>query len=82
MKTFDEIYGELQSGDNNELNNLWKEAKNKQEKANKIAVTICLIIDILAIIIFFSIGKKVNSIFAIMLLLIPVLVMNLFVYIK
>ncbi|MBQ2835507.1 MAG: DUF3137 domain-containing protein [Clostridia bacterium] len=81
MKTFDEIYEELQSGDNNELNNLWKDAKNKSEKANKTALTICLIIDILAIILFFSIGIKVSSIFAIIPLLIPVLVINLFVYI-
>ena len=34
MKIFDEIYEELQNTDNNELNNLWKEAKLKGEKAN------------------------------------------------
>lgn len=81
MKTFDEIYEELQSGDNNELNNLWKEAKSKREKANKTALTICLIIDILAIIVFFNIRIKISSILAIMPVLIPVLVMNLFVYV-
>ena len=81
MRTFDEIYEELQSGDNNELNNLWKEAKSKDEKANKISLKICLIIDILAIIIFFISGIKIKSIFFIMPVLIWVLVINLFVYV-
>ena len=81
MKTFDKIYEELQSSDNNELNALWKEAKSKGEKANKISLKICLIIDILAIIIFFISGIKINSIFFIMPVLIWVLVINLFVYV-
>ena len=32
MKTFDEIYEELQSTDNNELNEAWEQAKKESEK--------------------------------------------------
>jgi len=81
MKTFDEIYEELQSGDNNELNNLWKEAKKEKDKANKISGTICLIIDIFAIIIFLCSGITKISIFAIMPQLVTILIINLFVVI-
>lgn len=51
MKTFDEIYNELQSGDNNELNDLWKEAKAESDKSKKIILTICAVIDIFLLII-------------------------------
>ena len=58
MKTFDEIYEELQSTNNKELNEAWKEAKKESEKANKIAGIICLIIDIFFVI---AIIKNMNS---------------------
>ena len=54
MKTFDEIYEELQSADNSELNDLWQEAKKESESAKKIAVIVCLIIDVLFITLFFK----------------------------
>ena len=50
MKTFDEIYNDLQSTNNSELNEAWKEAKKESEKTNKIAGIICLIIDIFFVI--------------------------------
>ena len=81
MKTFDEIYEELQSGDNKELNQVWQEAQKEKNRAKKITTTICLTIDILAIIIFISRGVKLNSIFFIMPLLMPILVINLFVFV-
>ena len=81
MKTFDEIYNELQNGDNNELNNLWKEAKAKGEKANKISLTICLIIDVFAIIILLLTGIIFKSLFSLMFIAVPVLIANLFVYV-
>ena len=59
MKTFDEIYEELQSADNNELNEAWKEAKKENEKANKIGITICLIIDIFIMI--FCIENRIST---------------------
>ena len=46
MKTFDEIYEELQNGKNNELNIAWEEAKKESKKTTKIAGIICLIIDL------------------------------------
>lgn len=79
MKTFDEIYEELQNADNNELNNLWKEAKKEKDKANNISKTICLTIDIFAIIIFFSNGISFRSIFSIMPQLVTLLIINLLV---
>ena len=77
MKTFDEIYEELQSTDNNELNDLWKEAKKEKDKANKISGTICLIINIFAIILLFNL----KSLFSLMFVLVPILIINLFVVI-
>jgi len=81
MKTFDEIYEELQSGDNNELNNLWKEAQKEKNKVNKIIKIICIPIDIVALIIFFNMLIKGTSIFAIMPLLIPLFIINFFVFV-
>lgn len=81
MKTFDEIYEELQNGNNNELNNLWQEAKNEQNKANKISLIICLIIDICAMIIIFNKGINLSSILFILPILAPILIVNLFVVI-
>lgn len=75
MKNFDEIYEELQGENNNELNDLWKELKNKIKKANKISLLVCLIMDILAVIIFLE--TKVNSIFSKMPLLMIVIVIDL-----
>ena len=53
MKTFEEIYEELQNADNDELNNAWKAVKEENKKIKKITITICLIIDIITIISFF-----------------------------
>lgn len=78
MKTFDEIYDELQSADNNELHNAWQEAKKKKEKANKISGIICLIIDTFAIIMIFGNGMSLKSPLFLMPL-IPVLIINLIV---
>ena len=58
MKTFDEIYEELQSKNNTELNEAWKDAKKESEKTNKIAGIICLIVDIFFVIL---IIKNMNS---------------------
>ncbi len=79
MKTFDEIYEEIQSGDNKELQMAWEIAKKKNEKANEIALITCLIIDIFAIIIFLSKGISSQYIFLILPSIIFLLVINLFV---
>ena len=50
MKMFEEIYKELENADNNELDTLWQEAKKQNEKMKKIAIIICLIIDMFFII--------------------------------
>ena len=65
MKTFDEIYEELQRGENNELNRMWEAAKKQNEKSNKIALSSCLIVDILLLIIF---REKIINNFSIMIL--------------
>lgn len=49
MKTFDEIYEELQNANNNELNYVWQGAKEESKKTDKIAVAVCVLIDILLI---------------------------------
>ena len=78
MKTFDEIYEELQSADNNELHSAWQEMKKKKEKANKISAIICLIIDIFAIIMILGNGMSLKSPLFLMPL-IPVLIINFIV---
>ena len=54
MKNFDEFYAELQNINNGELNNAWKEAKKSSEKAKKISLVICVIIDVFVIIMLLS----------------------------
>lgn len=81
MKTFDEIYKELQSENSDELNNAWKEAKKEDEKVKKLAGTICLIIDILVGIMFFKNIMKLGSLFALLPVIIIVFTINIFVFI-
>lgn len=81
MKTFDEIYEELQSSDNNELYNLWKEAKKEKDKSNKISGTICLTIDIFAIILFLINGISLHSMITIMPRLVTIIIINLFTFV-
>ena len=45
MKTFDEIYEELQSEDNGEFKEILEEGRAETAKKNKIALVLCLIID-------------------------------------
>ena len=52
MKTFDEIYQELQGKENSELNKAWALAKEEQQKKNKITIKVCLIIDIVILILY------------------------------
>lgn len=54
MKTFEELYSELQSENNVELNTAWEEAKKSSEKAKKIAFIVCLVFDIVALVIFWN----------------------------
>lgn len=80
MKTFDEIYEELQSTNNNELNEAWKEAKKESEKVNRITLTICLIIDILILLFFIKNMLIVKEYFAIIPTLIIALAINIIVF--
>lgn len=79
MKTFEEIYEELQNADNNELNKLWQEAKKENEKMKKISIIICLIIDIFFIIMFF---KNVTGfgLMGFLYIIIFVLMMNVIIF--
>ena len=57
MKTFDEIYEELQSKDNWEFKEILKEGREETTKKNKIALVLCLIID--AIILKFAFSMRI-----------------------
>lgn len=72
MKTFEEIYEELQDSNNSELNDCWREAKKESMMANTIAISICLIIDILFFI-------NASSLFFKMYIIMFMLVINLIV---
>lgn len=80
MKTFDEIYEELQNDNNEELKILWQEAKKEKEKAQKISRTICLIIDVLIGIIFLSSFIKYKTWFLLMPIIIFAVVSNAIIY--
>lgn len=69
MKTFDEIYNELQSDNNSELNTVYQEAKKESEKGNKIAKRICLIIDIILVIMILSQGISIKAFFSLPVLI-------------
>ena len=73
MKTFDEIYEELKNTNNNELNEAWQEAKKESEKSNKIAGTICLVIDAFFLVMLLTKGFNFSSLFM------PALVLNIMV---
>ena len=59
MKTFDNLYNELQHGENSEMNDLLKKAQAESKKSNRISLMICLIID--AFIIFGGLSGEVPS---------------------
>lgn len=80
MKRFDEIYKELQNENNNELNKTWKKAKKEKEKNKMITVTICLIIDILVVIMFYKNNIRFGSIFSIFSIII-VFIIDMFVFV-
>lgn len=79
MKTFDEIYEELQSGDNNELNIAWQEAKKESEKTKKITLIICLIIDILFVIMILKNRIHSGPLFSIFPIIMFAVIINIFV---
>ena len=81
MKTFDEIYEELQNSNNQELNNAWKEAEKESKKTRNISLIVCTIIDIIAIMVFS--GNTITSVipFAIVPILIMLFIIDMFVVI-
>ncbi len=79
MKTFDEIYKELQNTDNTDLKEQWEKAKEESKKIKKIALIMCLIIDIIIAIMFFK--SNINLVFTFLLpMLIIVFIINIFVF--
>ena len=80
MKTFDEIYNDLQGTNNTELNEAWKEAKKESEKANKIGLIICLIIDALFLLFFIKNMVIVKGHFVYLPMIIVALVTNIIAF--
>lgn len=79
MKSFDEIYNELQNENNTELEEAWQEAKKENRRKKKISIIICLIIDIIYAIMFFKNKTiyRINS--TIFFTTIFILIINIFV---
>lgn len=80
MKTFEEIYSELQNADNKELNDAWEEAKRESVKAKKIAGTICLLIDIVFIIVLFKNAINLRLPFFILFIITFALIINVIIF--
>ena len=71
----------MQSADNSELNEAWKQAKRESEKANKISLITCLLIDVFIIIMLLKNSLSFSGIFVLMPMLMSIFVADLFVYI-
>ena len=78
MKTFDELYEELQSANNSELNNALQEAQKERKKSKKITIIVCLTIDIIVGLLVFNKGIQVEFLFP---MIMPIFVINLLVFI-
>lgn len=79
MKTFDEIYEELQNADNEELNKAWEESKKEIKRTRNISLIICTIIDIIAIMIIGRSEIIFVQPFAIIFTIIIVFVIDMFI---
>lgn len=78
MKKFEEIFEELK--EDSKIKEIWQNAKKEKEKANKIILTICLIIDITILILILIVSKQI-MIFTFMPILIVAFVVNIMIYI-
>ena len=76
MKTFEEIFNELQNNNTSELNELFINLKEKRKKANKISLFIISIIDIVLLTIFLILALNFSK-FSIFVFLIPTMIFAL-----
>lgn len=79
MKNFDEFYNELKNVDNSELEKLWQEAKIENNKAKKISIIICTIIDILYSFMAFRKGMTSSMLFIMFPMVMFAVIINIFV---
>lgn len=75
MKSFNELCDELKN-ENNELEVLWKKAKKERNKANRLSIIICLIIDLIYIFLIINKSIRLISLLSIIPLIIPVLIID------
>lgn len=80
MKTFDEIYSELQKQDNRELYTTWKEAKKQNEKTKKIGAVLCLIMDTFFLFLLYKHITTLGSFLFLSFIVFFVLIINLIVF--
>lgn len=86
MKTFEEIYNEIQSVDNSEINIAWKEAKEERKKAHKRGLITCLTLDgtifaIFTLLMLFTDIKELDGGYPLLLpMIFPLLIINLLIY--
>ena len=83
MKTFDEIYEELQSENNGEFKAILEAGRAETAKKNKIALVICLIVDAIILNFIFSGTRKIFQVGMIMFLqpLMILLIADLMIYV-
>lgn len=84
MKTFEEIYNDLQNNNTTEFNEAFNDLKAKKQKAKKISLTICLIGDLLFVIlaiIVISNLKGFGTLFFVMPSIIFAIIFNVLTYV-
>ena len=59
IKSFEEIYEEIQNKNQEEMKSIWDEAKKESKKRNKIVLLICLILDAIILFLFNKNGFKI-----------------------
>ena len=84
MKTFEEIYNDLQNNNSAEYNEAFNDLKEKKQKAKKISLTICLIGDLLFVIfaiIIISNLKGFGTLFFVMPAIMVAIIFNVLTYV-
>ena len=84
MKTFDEIYEELQCTDNNELMGIWVKANEERKKTKKIILILCLIIDLfmlICVLLPMTQGIFGFGMLSILQIVVPIIVIDVLIYV-
>ena len=79
MKNFEEFYEELMNNNKDKLYFLWKESRNESKKVNKIALIVCIILDVVGLA-FIDFSNIIAICFAIIIMITIDLIIAVIIY--